>query len=211
MSAIQGRRVPRRARALSAALFVAATALPGCALTRRYDMARIHADAAAREDRNPDRNPVIFIHGFIGAKLRNERTSEGVWGRLANAITRSQVDDLDLPIEAADLKNNRDHLVPYALYESVAGVKFYGAMIDALETTGGYRIGDIRDPQPGDTGFVYVYDWRRDNVESATGLAEAIHRVRTRLKAPQMRFDIVAHSMGGLVALYYLMYGGVDV
>jgi len=208
---MQGRRVPRRARALSAALFVAATALPGCALTRRYDMARIHADAAAREDRNPDRNPVIFIHGFIGAKLRNERTSEGVWGRLANAITRSQVDDLDLPIEAADLKNNRDHLVPYALYESVAGVKFYGAMIDALETTGGYRIGDIRDPQPGDTGFVYVYDWRRDNVESATGLAEAIHRVRTRLKAPRMRFDIVAHSMGGLVALYYLMYGGVDV
>lgn len=189
------------------AVLLAALALPACALSRRYDMARIHSDAAARQERNP----VIFIHGFIGAKLRNDRTSESVWGRFANAITRSQVDDLALPIDAPNLKDNRDHLVPYALYESVAGVKFYGAMIDALQNTGGYRLGDIRDPHPGDTGFVYVYDWRRDNVEAAVGLAEAIHGVRSRLKAPQMRFDIVAHSMGGLVALYYLMYGGVDV
>ena len=206
MNSRQGRHPPH-VRTLPVALLLAAIALPGCALSRRYDMAQIHATAAARADRNP----VIFIHGFIGAKLRNDRTSEGVWGRFANAITRSQEDGLDLPIEAAEMKDNRDRLVPYALYESVAGVKFYGAMLDALRDTGGYRIGDIRDPHPGDTGFVYVYDWRRDNVEAAAGLATAIHRVRTRLNAPQMRFDIVAHSMGGLIALYYLMYGGVDV
>jgi pimeloyl-ACP methyl ester carboxylesterase len=201
-------RVVRSAPLCRGALLLAATvALSGCALVHRYDMTQIHANAAARTDRNP----VIFIHGFIGSKLRNDHTSESVWGRFANAITRSQVDDLDLPIEASDFSSNRDHLVPYALYESVAGVKFYGAMMNALQDTGGYKMGDIREPHAGDTGFVYVYDWRRDNVEAAQGLAEAIHRVRTRLNAPEMRFDIVAHSMGGLVALYYLMYGGVDV
>jgi pimeloyl-ACP methyl ester carboxylesterase len=203
----QGRIVRTAAPCRGALLLAATIALSGCALVHRYDMVQIHASAAARVERNP----VIFIHGFIGSKLRNERTSESVWGRFANAITRSEVDNLDLPIEAANFSDNRDHLVPYALYESVAGVKFYGAMMNALQDTGGYRMGDIREPHAGDTGFVYVYDWRRDNVEAAQGLSEAIHRVRTRLNAPQMRFDIVAHSMGGLIALYYLMYGGVDV
>jgi pimeloyl-ACP methyl ester carboxylesterase len=199
-------RPPPRARTLLAALLAAAT-LGGCALTHRYDMTRIHSVAAAR----PDRHPVIFLHGFIGAKLRNDRTEESVWGRFKNAITRSHVDDLALPIDAPALVDNRDHLVPYALYDEVAGVKFYGAMIQALENTGGYRLGDIDDPKPGDNAFVYIYDWRRDNVESAAGLARAIERVRTRLGDPEMRFDLIAHSMGGLVSLYYLMYGGADI
>ena len=207
MRSPQGRFVPGPLLVGIAFLLATVGPLSGCAMVHRYDMAQIHANAAARAERNP----VIFIHGFIGSKLRNDRTSESVWGRFANAITRSQTDSLDLPIASAEFSQNRDHLVPYALYESVAGVKFYGAMLDALQHTGGYKMGDIRDPRPGDTGFVYVYDWRRDNVEAAEGLAEAIHRVRTRLNAPQLRFDIVAHSMGGLVALYYLMYGGVDV
>ncbi|HET8945785.1 MAG TPA: hypothetical protein VFQ07_02280 [Candidatus Polarisedimenticolia bacterium] len=207
MRSPHGRFLKRALLRRVAFLLASTVLLTGCAMVHRYDMTQIHATAAARTERNP----VIFIHGFIGSKLRNDRTSESVWGRFANAITRSQVDNLDLPIASADFSQNRDHLVPYALYESVAGVKFYGAMLGALKDTGGYKMGDIRDPRPGDTGFVYVYDWRRDNVEAAQGLAEAIHRVRTRLNAPQMRFDIVAHSMGGLVALYYLMYGGVDV
>jgi pimeloyl-ACP methyl ester carboxylesterase len=199
-------RPPPGARTLLTALLAAAT-LGGCALTHRYDMTRIHSVAAAR----PDRHPVIFLHGFIGAKLRNDRTEESVWGRFKNAITRSHVDDLALPIDAPALADNRDHLVPYALYDEVAGVKFYGAMIQALENTGGYRLGDIDDPKPGDNAFVYIYDWRRDNVESAAGLARAIERIRARMGDPEMRFDLIAHSMGGLVALYYLMYGGADV
>jgi pimeloyl-ACP methyl ester carboxylesterase len=199
-------RPPPGARTLLTALLAAAT-LGGCALTHRYDMTRIHSVAAAR----PDRHPVIFLHGFIGAKLRNDRTEESVWGRFANAILRSHVDDLSLPIDAATLKDDRDHLVPYALYEEVGGVKFYGAIIQALEDTGGYHLGDIDDPKPGDNAFVYVYDWRRDNAESAAGLARAIERIRTRMGEPELRFDLIAHSMGGLVSLYYLMYGGADV
>ncbi|HEU4402415.1 MAG TPA: hypothetical protein VFT43_09955, partial [Candidatus Polarisedimenticolia bacterium] len=67
------------------------------------------------------------------------------------------------------------------------------------------------NPKPGDTAFVYYYDWRRDNVESAIGLGRAIQQIKARLKAPGLRFDIVAHSMGGLVAQYYLKYGTEDV
>jgi pimeloyl-ACP methyl ester carboxylesterase len=191
----------------AAAAVAALAALAGCAMTHRYDIARIHEDSAARVTRNP----VIVIHGFLGSKMRDERTHESVWGRFVDAITIPEHDDLALPIDAPTLAANHDHLVPYALYESIAGIKFYGAMLDALRTVGGYQIGELGAPRPGDNGFVFVYDWRRDNVESARRLGAAIRAAKDRLGDPGLRFDIVAHSMGGYVALYYLMYGTEDV
>jgi pimeloyl-ACP methyl ester carboxylesterase len=203
---------PGRPRRLSraASLFLAvlsAGALAGCAMFRKLDMVEIHQEWAAR----PQRNPVILIHGFIGSKLRNARTHEAVWGGIMNAFRRGRTDGLDLPIDSLDLSRNRDAIVPYALLESVAGVKVYGAILNALRDVGGYRQGDIEDPRPGDTLFIYTYDWRRDNVESAIGLGRAIQRIKERLHAPDLRFDIVAHSMGGLVAQYYIGYGTEDV
>ena len=188
------------------ATFVAA-GLQGCAMFRKYDMAQIHGESAAR----PERNPVIFIHGFIGAKLRNRQTHESAWGKFSNAIWRRKSDDLSLPIDALPITENRDELMAYSIYESVAGVKFYGSILDILQTAGGYQMGDINNPKPGDTLFVYFYDWRRDNVEAAAGLGRAIQQIKSRLKNPELKFDIVAHSMGGLIAQYYLKYGSEDV
>ncbi len=180
--------------------------LCGCLAFRRYDMARIHQQAAARP-----RNPVIVLHGFLGSKMKNLHTHQSVWGRVRNAVRRGRPDDLALPIDRASLAENRDDLVPYAICDAILGVKFYGAILDSLREVGGYRLGDIHDPKPGDTVFIFNYDWRRDNVESAAALGQAIRRIKTRLKAPGMRFDIVAHSMGGLIAEYYLKYGTTDV
>jgi len=198
----------RTAETALLALFLAGqVALAGCAMFRKYDIAQIHQQSASR----PGRNPVIVIHGLLGSKLRNGSTHESVWGRFVDAIKTSRQDDLALPIDSLPLTSNRDDLVPYALYESVAGVKFYGAMVEVLEQAGRYQLGDIDNPKPGDTLFVFTYDWRRDNVESAQRLGRAIHQIKARLRAPDTRFDLVAHSMGGFVALYYAMYGTEDV
>jgi len=67
------------------------------------------------------------------------------------------------------------------------------------------------------TCFEFHYDWRRENSESAARLndfikekAEYVRRVRKErfgVEGEPVKFDIVAHSMGGLVARYFLRYG----
>ena len=202
---VHPRRFPRAA--ILPVTILSVGALASCAMLSKLNMVEIHRESALRQDRNP----VIVIHGFIGSKLRNLQTHESVWGRFVDAIKRGKPDDLSLPIDLRPITENRDDLVAYDIYESVAGVEFYGGLLDSLRDIGGYRFGDINDPGPDDTAFVYYYDWRRCNVEAAIGLGRAIGRIQERMRAPGLRFDIVAHSMGGMVAQYYLKYGTEDV
>lgn len=56
--------------------------------------------------------------------------------------------------------------------------------------------------------FVLYYDWRRDLAESACFVAERIARIRAATGA--LRVLLVGNSLGGVVARYYLRYGGRD-
>ena len=67
------------------------------------------------------------------------------------------------------------------------------------------------------TCFQFPYDWRRDNAENARRLHEFIREKRDYVQAEllrrygirrdDLRFDVIAHSMGGLLLRYYLEYG----
>lgn len=68
--------------------------------------------------------------------------------------------------------------------------------------------------------FSFVYDWRQDNVSNAVALGRFIEAARIQVEADRRRslladrpvkFDVIAHSMGGLIARYYLRYGAQDV
>jgi len=46
---------------------------------------------------------------------------------------------------------------------------------------------------------------------SAARLADFIEQIRLDFGDPRLKVDIIAHSMGGLIARYYIRYGRADV
>jgi pimeloyl-ACP methyl ester carboxylesterase len=181
--------------------------LSGCGARRTPDLERIFAPARARRDKTP----VIVIPGILGSQLMNRRTREVVWP----SAFRSSTDGLSLPT-MPDLASNRDELVAERIVETAKlarlapDIYVYYELLNALRHFGNYRDGDWDNPAPEgdrDTFYVFPYDWRRDNVESAQLLFRRIEELKQKLGRPDLRFNIVAHSMGGLVARYAAMYG----
>jgi pimeloyl-ACP methyl ester carboxylesterase len=119
-----------------------------------------------------------------------------------------------------DLSANRDHVVAGQIIETLRlarvlpEVYFYRDLLDALRHYGGYHQADWNNSGPDgdkDTFYVFAYDWRRDNVENARELVRRIERLKVKLQRPDLRFNVVAHSMGGLIARYAAMYGDADL
>lgn len=190
---------------------LAACLLPACGARRVPNLARIFESARARQGKRP----IIVVPGVLGSELVNRETGEVVW---VSAL-RSSDDGLSLPT-GADLDSNKDDLVPRDIVRRaklapvVPEIYVYQDLIDALEKFAGYRevrwdaaaAGDERD-----TFYVFAYDWRQDNVRSAQELIARIEELKRRLGRPDLQFDIVAHSMGGLVARYAAMYGAAEL
>src|SRR5262252_2535922 len=199
----------------AAVLLVIASAvlLTGCRRpSLRPNLSQIYAPPAAPGSGKP---PVIFIPGMLGSSLVNRRTGKVVWPEL-----RVDGEEIALPISSPVLAQNTDDVVATEVLEDakvsalIPEISIYGPLIEALERYGGYKRGSFAAPPPGgdcETLYLFPYDWRRDLVESARALGCMIEDLKRRLGRPDLRFDIVAHSMGGLVARYYAMYGGRDV
>ena len=161
------------------------------------------------------KNPIIIIPGLTGSDLVNRKTGEAVWFN----NHRAKDDDLRLPM-SPNISTNHDNLVAKDIIRAVKFLKFlpeteiYERLIDALQTRGGYREASWstsarKDAE--DTFYVFPYDWRQDNVESARLLIRRIETLKRRLGKPDLKFNIIAHSMGGLVARYAAMYGNAEL
>lgn len=159
--------------------------------------------------------PIIIIPGVAGSELVNSKNQELVWFK----PTRSKDDDLRLPI-SPNLLRNRDSLQTRDIVRGVQFLKFlpqieiYEKLIDSLEKRAGYREAKWNTATRADyqdTFYVFPYDWRRDNVENARLLAKQVETLKRRLGRPNLKFNVIAHSMGGLIARYAAMYGNRDI
>lgn len=176
---------------------------------RTPNLEQIFATARAKTGKRP----VVVIPGILGTELINSKTGETVW---PSAFRTSQE---GLPI-SPDLASNRDDLVPGKIIETVRlarvlpEVYVYRDLLEALRRYAGYREGNWENPDVDgyqDTYYVFAYDWRQDNVSNARELFRRLERLKSKLQRPDLKFNIVAHSMGGLISRYAAMYGDADL
>ena len=207
------------------------------------------------------RNPVVVIHGILGARLEDRASGKTVWGAFTNDASDPATADgsraLALPFADLELDAMPDlgaaPVVATGPLEAIQlGVVFavvsVGVYADILKSLG---VGGFTDPVAIDpaspsyaedhfTCYTFFYDWRRDNVDNAIAFGNYLQQVRERvargaekrirelreqgggaalLEAAELeawlaggyRFDVVAHSMGGLVARYFLRYGATPL
>jgi pimeloyl-ACP methyl ester carboxylesterase len=197
--------------------------------------------AYSYDDDVASRRPLITIPGILGSRLRLGPDGDFIWGgprRLSlDTNTPDAISDLSLPIGdgTAPLNTLTDGVDPSGVLRR-ANARILGATVeeevyDGLVTSlnaGGYQFSRTleeekarRGENPGSLEF--PYDWRRDIVEAARALdafverkAQQVHRVRKAafgeaIDPDRIRFDVVAHSMGGLVLRYWMMYGAQDL
>jgi pimeloyl-ACP methyl ester carboxylesterase len=212
-------KTPRRPRRFSLithhpsliTLVIALAVAAGCGARRTPDLERVFAEARARKGKRP----VIVVPGVLGSQIVNGRTGEVVWP----SVFRSSEDGLSLPA-TPDLSANRDELTASKILDTAKFARLspefyvYRDLLFALREFGGYREGDPERPPPDgdrDTFYVFPYDWRRDNVETARLFVRFAEDLKRRLGRADLRFNVVAHSMGGLVARYAAMYGDADL
>jgi pimeloyl-ACP methyl ester carboxylesterase len=106
-----------------------------------------------------------------------------------------------------------DGLVPSGLFDAAIGMDFYGRIVKALREVGNYQLSTPGRPVVDQRArlYVFTYDWRQDNVVTARKLDALIEEIRRDYGDPNLRVDVLAHSMGGLIVRYYARYGTKDV
>lgn len=200
------------------------------------DLAHIYRRTAQSDDR--DRNPVIVIPGVLGSRLVDQRSGRMIWGQFGgdsiDPHTPWGARMIALPMgQGRPLRTLTDDVKAVgtldALDVRLLGIPFqinaYRDLLNALGL-GGYRdaqtnLANIDYGNESYNSFQFAYDWRRDNIENARRLHQFILEKKAYIESERrkrygddfepVRFDIVAHSMGGLVARYYLQYGDADL
>jgi len=181
----------------------------GCGAPRKTPpLKELYARRSGREQ-----PPLIVIPGAFGSRLVDTRTGAELWPRSSARLLFSNYKLLEVEIDEDTLDPVGGLVRPSEVFREGLGQDFYGRILDTLEQVGGYRRRRPGDPvEPGQRNYyVFLYDWRLDNVAAVAGLHKLIQRIRADYGDPHLQLDVLAHSNGGLLARYYARFGASDV
>ena len=165
---------------------------------------------------------LVIIPGIMGSVLT--KNGKDVWGLSSEAIIGNllslgrNVKQLQLPDGLGDNEPNdgvqATRLMPDL--HSLPGlwtIDGYSKLIKGLRSR--FTLTDITEQQAGNL-LLFPYDWRLSNIVSANQLAQnasqALERWRTHSHNPDAKLVLICHSMGGLVARWFLeIEGGREI
>ena len=203
-----------------------------CSYTQKERVFLKHNYDRLAQYHEPDRNPIIVIPGILGSKLVDDKTGQTVWGAFraeyADPNTEEGAQLIALPMSMDDTEGI-DDVRPDGVLEALeldlfgfpVSIRAYANLLATLGA-GGYRdeslgLSQIDYGTDHFTCFQFDYDWRRDISHNASKLAEFIELKKAEVSKKydehygisdaDIKFDLVAHSMGSLVTRYYLRFG----
>lgn len=156
------------------------------------------------------RDVIVVLPGITGSVLQKD--GKDVWNVSGGAVLRAllslggAVKELALEDDPADIDDLGDGVVATRILRDVH-------LFPGLWKIDGYtkcvrHLTDVFDVEAGRNLFEFAYDWRRDNRVAARRLAREsrawLHAWREHSGAADARLILVGHSMGGLVARYFL-------
>src|SRR4029453_17986694 len=165
--------------------------------------------------RQPMPDVVVVIPGILGSVL--ELDGHDIWGTPGTIAwnLRKLGQHLKLPPGLGDEEpqGNRvraPRLMPrLLLIPTFWGVDGYGVIVDFLKSR--FTIVEPDDRQAGNL-ILFSYDWRLSNVVSARRpedrVVPELERWRKHNGNPDARLVLICHSMGGLVARWFLEVRG---
>lgn len=143
-------------------------------------------------------NPVIIVPGIASSYLvTNNNPNLEIWMNISQmlvSITDSYLDELALSVSGSNMGVS---ITPNGIIKQAGTSNFFEGLFEILNSVNS------------DT-FEFSYDWRLDIKTLAFDLDDKIKEIKLQTGADNV--DIVAHSMGGLLAKEYLNnYGGASV
>lgn len=176
-----------------------------------FHLATNNGNMIVRAKRQAD-VPVIFIPG-VGGSVLAEKVGTSFVEKWPGGLNSSNYQSLSLaPGEVREIE-------ALGALKSVLGKNIYEELLSAMTLGAGglseYQVGD--DPKkrtfedcdvtaqaPAQPNlFVFAYDWRKSNFENAVKLRSYVRCIQRFY--PETKVDIVAHSMGGLLARSYIL------